>query len=351
MVLGVCYKKCSLLTHGEFPFRTAAATCCKTHGFGCLSFFNAKTSSSFNVGGGADDNDPLTPAESHLPNQQLTESEQKQAITTTTPSPRLFVQDAHFEPIEHLHDGNVCDDEEELYGGLCYKKCGLLTNGQAPIRTSSWTCCKSHPCGLRNQMGSLGHTIICKGYDVDAAGSCPHKPGTCLVDEEMVLGVCYAKCSLLTNGAFPYRMTAATCCKGHGLGCLNPWNARTSDAFDKGGGGNSDGFSDAHLPDQSLTEAGPQHLERSPSASPLLPSASQQQKTVGDPRETATHETASMQVRRDASVSGTPDGRQRLPLGAAVEAPKHQVESKAERQAREALEAQAAVTRIIRAMK
>merc|ERR1740122_917184 len=100
----------------------------------------------------------------------------------------------------------------------------------------------------------------------------------------MVLGVCYAKCSLLTNGAFPYRMTAATCCKGHGLGCLNPWNARTSDAFDKGGGGHSDGFSDAHLPDQSLTEAGPQFVEQSletsgRSASPPQLSASQQQIT------------------------------------------------------------------------
>ena len=32
---------------------------------------------------------------------------------------------------EDLLDGNVCADDEELLGDLCYKKCSLLTHGEA----------------------------------------------------------------------------------------------------------------------------------------------------------------------------------------------------------------------------
>merc|ERR1712061_826219 len=34
--LGLCYKKCSILTHGTYPHRIAAATCCKGEGATCL---------------------------------------------------------------------------------------------------------------------------------------------------------------------------------------------------------------------------------------------------------------------------------------------------------------------------
>lgn len=59
-------------------------------------------------------------------------------------------------PLELLDDGNVCDTNEELFGGLCYKKCSLLTTGEAPIRTSAWTCCASHPCTPFNEHGKVG---------------------------------------------------------------------------------------------------------------------------------------------------------------------------------------------------
>mmetsp|Transcript_12709 Transcript_12709/g.36525 ORF Transcript_12709/g.36525 Transcript_12709/m.36525 type:complete len:100 (+) Transcript_12709:1-300(+) len=71
--MGMCYKKCGLLTDGAFPHRVAAATCCKTVGLGCLNSGNDATSQRFNVGGGAGDHDPSTPAEAHFPLQSLTE--------------------------------------------------------------------------------------------------------------------------------------------------------------------------------------------------------------------------------------------------------------------------------------
>ena len=32
--------------------------------------------------------------------------------------------------------------QKELFGGLCYLKCSLLTNGTHPVRSSGWTCCR-----------------------------------------------------------------------------------------------------------------------------------------------------------------------------------------------------------------
>jgi len=135
---------------------------------------------------------------------------------------------------EDLHDGNVCKANEELYAGLCYKKCSLLTGGLDSIRTSPWTCCDSHPCGF-NQRADIGSHVACAGYDVAGDGSCPHRPGACLEDEELFLGVCYKKCSLLTDEEYPNRVGPATCCKDSGLGCLDPRKDYTSKEFAVGG--------------------------------------------------------------------------------------------------------------------
>jgi len=364
--LGVCYKKCSILTEGVFPNRVAAATCCKTKGLGCLDIRNDKTSDSFAVGGGAGDHDGSTPNQAHLPMQSLTEAGDGVVITSSTtvkPASSQFVADAHFEPEEHLHDGNVCDDQEEQYGGLCYKKCGLLTSGAAPIRTSSWTCCKSRPCTLFNQMGSIGHSLICNGYDISATGACPHKPGACLVDEEMELGVCYKKCSLLTSGAFPYRLTAVTCCKEHGLGCLNPRNDMTSDAFNVGGDRH---HSKAHLPDEALTEAGVKQQPEEPVAVVAAPVAPVVPQAVGlsvPPPAVATASPATVAVvaqpqqPQQAPVAAPPAPAMKAtvfgarPLGSALPKPKVVDESGEQQQAFKAQEAQKAVAAMIRAMK
>jgi len=240
--VGVCYKKCSVLTGGEYAHRTGAATCCRQEGFGCLDLMNDLTRPQFNVGGGVEDE-----ASPHSPDVGLTE----QGDAGAGSGEKLA-------PTENRTDGNICDDQEELYAGLCYKKCSLLTNGEAPIRTSTWTCCRNHPCGLSNQRGSVGGSVLCGGFGVNAEGSCPHPPGVCLTDEEFSLGVCYQKCSVLTNGAFPFRYSAVTCCKTEGVGCLNPMNLRSRPYFAVGGGAgdhNHDTPSLPHSPQQDLAEA------------------------------------------------------------------------------------------------
>jgi len=140
-------------------------------------------------------------------------------------------------PQEDLHDGNICKSNEEFHAGLCYKKCSLLTGGMDVIRTSPWTCCESKPC-TTNQQIRIGLKVICVGYAVSGEGKCPHRPGSCLANEEMMLGVCYKKCSILTNQEFTHRIAPATCCKKTGtLSCLLfPWKSYSSKEFAVGGG-------------------------------------------------------------------------------------------------------------------
>jgi len=161
------------------------------------------------------------------------------AAATTTP---LLEGSAAPEPSltdlsEDLHDGNVCKRDEELHFGLCYRKCSLLTGGMDPIRTSPWTCCHEKPCTI-NQKLDIGFQVACTGFAVAGDGSsCPHLPGACLPSEELLLGVCYKKCRLLTNQAYPHRVAPATCCKSSGLSCmLFPWRRYTSAEFASGGG-------------------------------------------------------------------------------------------------------------------
>lgn len=174
--------------------------------------------------------------------------------TTTRTKPRIPEALA---PPENRHDGNVCETGEELFKGLCYKTCSLLTSGEYPLRTTPFSCCSQHPCNLKNQKFELG---LCGGFDVagdEAGGGCPHPPGACLENEELSLGVCYKKCGILTNNEFPYRLAAATCCKVQGLGCLDFTKTRTSKAFDVGGGeGDGDWATPAspHAPLKELTE-------------------------------------------------------------------------------------------------
>jgi len=197
---------------------------------------NDWTSGAFNTGGGKGDDDPSTPSFAHAPMKQLTEAKQKKQHHESLPEILNETGD-ELRPKEHMHDGNTCEDNEEIYAGLCYNKCDILTDGLYPIRTTAFSCCRSHPCGLTNQ--KLVSEAPCHGYDVNGDGGCPHRPGACLTDEEMFLGLCYGKCSLLTNGTFNNRAGPATCCKEKGeLNCLNPFsgNSKLSVFFDVAGG-------------------------------------------------------------------------------------------------------------------
>jgi len=240
LLLGYCYEKCSILTQGKFPTRVGPATCCKSNDLlGCLNVRNDMTDPQFNIGGGQGDHDSATPNKPHQPLANLTESAKSVAALQSTLIPTTLPPGAG----GHAPSDQACEADEELYAGLCYKECRLLTSGAYTIRTSSWTCCQSHPCGLTNQKGSVGTAVFCNGFDVGGSGAlkpmssmaCPHKPVGCSSSEEMLLGMCYTKCSVLTNGEFPFRMTAATCCKEKGIrACLDIRKIATDASFNVG---------------------------------------------------------------------------------------------------------------------
>lgn len=161
-------------------------------------------------------------------------------------------------PKQRLHDGNLCMDGEESFGGLCYKRCSAITNGSHPIRTTAWSCCRQQPCSFFNSRFT-NPLSLCEGFDVSRGKACPHSPGACLVNEEFNMGWCFKKCAILTNNVFPFRSAASTCCRYNShWACLDALNTLTSPDFNVGGGG-GDGHmrtpAGAHPPMLQLTEA------------------------------------------------------------------------------------------------
>eukprot|EP00930_Biecheleria_cincta_P006902 TRINITY_DN107_c0_g1_i1.p1 TRINITY_DN107_c0_g1~~TRINITY_DN107_c0_g1_i1.p1 ORF type:complete len:554 (+),score=115.37 TRINITY_DN107_c0_g1_i1:106-1662(+) len=175
-----------------------------------------------------------------------------QVSETTIDDPRK----SPLAPKQTIGDGNPCPDDEESLGGLCYKKCSDLTGGTHPIRTSAFACCASKPCTFSNTKTNMG---LCWGYDVAADSmhnSCPNTPGACLTNEEEFDGMCYKKCSDATQGAYPTRVAAATCCKKKGWECWLLVNLKTDPSFGAGGGaadGNSGTPAEGHPAMLSLT--------------------------------------------------------------------------------------------------
>lgn len=100
LLSGLCYKKCSLLTHGSHPVRLSAWSCCfheppcavaiETHGGPC---------SGYGVSGDSSGNG--------CP-----------------------------------HPPGTCLRNEEMWDNLCYNKCSFLTFGVLPYRAGAGTCCK-----------------------------------------------------------------------------------------------------------------------------------------------------------------------------------------------------------------
>lgn len=177
------------------------------------------------------------------------------AASTTTADP----QASPLAPQETMNDGNECPDDEEEVAKVCYKKCSDLTGGAYPIRKNPFSCCAAEPCSLSNTQTHMG---MCFGFDVAGdsesatAGKCPTSPGACLTDEEEFADMCYKKCSTLTNGAYPHRSAAASCCKTTGLACMLPSNSQTDASYTAGGGagdGNSGTPAQGHMPMTGLT--------------------------------------------------------------------------------------------------
>lgn len=72
--LGVCYKRCAILTENKFPYRAGAASCCRYNDhLACLDALNVNSSSTFSVGGGLGDGHNSTPGSPHWPIATITE--------------------------------------------------------------------------------------------------------------------------------------------------------------------------------------------------------------------------------------------------------------------------------------
>lgn len=161
--------------------------------------------------------------------------------------------------ITSIHDvttpGRHCRKHEELFLGICYRNCSILTNNTYPIRFAPNGCCRQMPCLTPSEVDLQGFAPS-YGYFVggEGAGHFPHAPGECMGNEESHLGFCYKKCSLLTNHKFNHRMGTNTCCKHNN--CLspfnwNPFNMDTKGTWCKGyavGGGLSEGDECPHKP-------------------------------------------------------------------------------------------------------
>jgi len=166
-------------------------------------------------------------------------------------------------PSENTQDGNTCNDDEELFEGLCYKKCSLLTQGTHPIRTTSMSCCnadKAADCNFKNQEVSVK---ICGGYDVAGnvngqTSACPHAEGGCYENEELFLGQCYKKCSEVAGAEYTKRITSWSCCKASDMSDCNPFgeNVKSSTDFAVSGEDTSTNSISAHAPIKSIDEAG-----------------------------------------------------------------------------------------------
>mmetsp|Transcript_42615 Transcript_42615/g.127365 ORF Transcript_42615/g.127365 Transcript_42615/m.127365 type:complete len:303 (+) Transcript_42615:89-997(+) len=153
-----------------------------------------------------------------------------------------------------IHDvatpGRRCRRNEELFLGVCYKNCTLLTGGLYSIRFAPNGCCKNYPCLTPSEVDFQGFAPG-TGYMVsaDGDGSYPHAPGECDGNEESHLGMCYKKCALLTNNVYTHRVAANTCCKQSP--CWNPFNLDTKGGTCSGysvGGGNSRDTQCPHQP-------------------------------------------------------------------------------------------------------
>jgi len=175
----------------------------------------------------------------------------------------------------NLQDGNPCPDDEEAFGGLCYRTCSALTEGEYPIRTTAFSCCMNEPCSFFNSRFT-SPMKYCQGFDVgghDQYG-CPHGPGDCLLNEEFHMGYCYKMCAVLTDGEYPYRSSADSCCsKNDYVDCLDPNNYVSDAAFNVGGGLGDDELGEemgrVHPPIPALAEE--QTATMPPAAPPLAP--------------------------------------------------------------------------------
>lgn len=184
--------------------------------------------------------------------------------TASSPaSPHVLVPSNVLRGFLELSGLGACPEDGECVSEICFKKCSLLSDGVYPYRDSESTCCKTETC-----IHSIKTSTV-DFYKPMSGPPCNEHRG-CLPDEELEEGLCYKKCSLLTNQSLVHRLNADTCCKHkHSTKCaLTQWmgDAVTDVAFDVGGG---DPPSAPHVPSLALGASTPTTTDKSHAASRL----------------------------------------------------------------------------------
>mmetsp|Transcript_56863 Transcript_56863/g.132969 ORF Transcript_56863/g.132969 Transcript_56863/m.132969 type:complete len:421 (-) Transcript_56863:43-1305(-) len=210
---GLCYMKCSVLTGGNAPYRVSATSCCKENNLFCAFFQSMSTNSpALSMGGG------------------------KSPVNQQPHAP--FV-------------GGICKmDTQEPFAGLCYPKCSMLTEGDFPIRVGGTACCSGSKMdclsghGTRSDRPEFGAGVHAPDWQAESLKEGPRryyniKAASCNIEEESFLGLCYYKCSLLTNGKNSFRTSPESCCSCgpgpfQGLCCMNPFVVSTADSYNVG---------------------------------------------------------------------------------------------------------------------
>eukprot|EP00933_Yihiella_yeosuensis_P064617 TRINITY_DN68056_c0_g1_i1.p1 TRINITY_DN68056_c0_g1~~TRINITY_DN68056_c0_g1_i1.p1 ORF type:complete len:333 (+),score=48.42 TRINITY_DN68056_c0_g1_i1:39-1001(+) len=155
------------------------------------------------------------------------------STTTTTLNPAEAAKEA-LEKLTHIkapaalratENSPDCNNGEELFEGLCYKQCAVLTLGVRKIRSGPNTCCLKEPCLFPSDLDFSG-PFICQGYAVDNSNHCPRSPGKCKANEELYMGTCYKTCDLLTKSTHPHRAGPNSCCTT-APPCFNVFHIKT----------------------------------------------------------------------------------------------------------------------------
>jgi len=154
-----------------------------------------------------------------------------------------------------LNQSRRCEDTEEEFQGLCYRRCTLLTDGQYELRVGPDTCRRNASEVMADTASAPNEVSVdgpdCRGYKVDGEFQCPHRPRSAVCDglEELYMGFCYKRCALLTSGEYPIRAAANACCSQRPCHNLTRLKIDGSGCTGLSVGSGLQGHACAHLPD------------------------------------------------------------------------------------------------------
>jgi hypothetical protein len=161
-------------------------------------------------------------------------------------------------PTANLGPEDECEDDEESFMTMCFRRCSSFHNGTYPVRRAPFACCQEncHSFSCCHYSAPIpGH-----GYFSAGSGGMPHVAGSCDANEEEFMGLCYKTCDTLSDHEYPRRVGANSCCKPAPATCLNVvFNVKTEGMGCMGygvGGALEQGHQCPHAPTVSSSSSG-----------------------------------------------------------------------------------------------